>query len=641
MPTFPDIGSVPRVEKADFVPYDRRQGDTLLRTLWALYRTSKSMRQPYEGMWQQYWDGWRGTLTLDDTGRKPKHYFNQLWKLTEQVVAGLTESLPKWMAKPREEGDEELAAVAEAFLQWTMKNARAAGPLQAGVRNGEVCGTGIWKTPWNPDANRGRGANELWACDPLRMYFDLTKTRLDEMSFIIQEYFLDTAYIRRRWGVDIAAISEFSDFDLDGGVVGTANRTTVFGTAHMPTIYGQPEGTLLTGRTRVIECWLRDFALESTGIALPEPQREAAKYPDWYLVYAVQGQLLPVSKESKDKDGLVRVPYRKPPYAIYRPMVSESQFYGISPMHPLLDPQRDYLEGREQLREHRRRHTQPWITIDPRYEVDPQTLGNRDNPIPVPPGAIAYLLPPALGSEVILATNMAAADMEDISGIHDVARGQRVPQLTAGVAISALQQKAQVRINARLPLLAEACIEIGENSLYNGAVHWGLGGLLRVAGQLGIDVSKIDSRSLQADAAEVLDMDIDVEVGNYAAERADLRERVAMLAQAQVLPPEVVIELLELPHAHRYIRMIEDRQKQSLAMQAAQQQAPQPQGQAPNPYSDESIVGAQSPDQLPQELQAVLALIAEHLGPEVADGSFRGIQRERAQALAERQVATA
>jgi len=635
--------TIPEIARSEYLPYDRVQGDELLRLVWRLYRSSLSMRAPYENMWKECWDGWEGSLTLADTNEVPTHYFNQIWKLAEQTTARLTEYIPKWLAKPVEQGDEEFSAVTEKYLRWTLKKAKAANPLQEGVRSAQVCGTGIWKTPWNPDAYRGRGNNELWCCDPYRLYFDLTKTRLEEMSFIIQEYFLDVGYVKRRWGVEVAAVPEFSDLEQPTGAISTANRATAFGTAQQPTIYGSPEGEIVTGRARIIECWLRDFALEATGIALPEPQRDKAKYPDWYVVYAAQDQLLPVSRALKDTNGLTRIPYARPPYVTYRPLTAPTQFYGVSPLHPLLDPQRDYNEGREQLREHRRRHTQPWLTVDPRYAFDPEEASNRDNPLQVPPGLIQYLMPPPLGNEVILATNMAAADMEDISGIHDVSRGQRVPQLTAGVAINALQQYADVRTNAQIPILSEALVEIGENMLYNGAKQWGLAGLLRVAGQQGVDVSKIDVRAIEDELDAVLDFDIDVDVANPVTEREQQRSNVVLLAQAGALPPEAVIELLDIPHAQRYIGMIQQARQQSMALQAAQAGAQPGQGgqPPPNPYSDEAIAGAPSPAQLPSELQAALQLVAEHLGPDVAAATFRGIQRERAQALAERRARSA
>jgi len=635
----PYLETVPGIAQPEVVPYDRRSGDELLRTLWRLFRTSRAMRQPYEGQWAEFWKGWEGSLALSETDALPKHYFNHIWKVTEQVVARLTEELPEWNVLPVERDDEELARVMEKYLEWTTRCVGAAGPLQEGIRSAEVAGTAIWKTPWNPDLSRGRGNNELYCCDLLRLYPDLSKTRLDQMTFLIQEFFLETAYIRRRWGVDVPPVQVFSDLETDQGLVTTANRSTAFGTANLPIVYGSPEGTIITGRTRVLECWIRDFVVASTGIAIPEPQRHKAKHPDWYLVYVTEDRLLP-HQGAPEGNGVVHVPYSEPPYVVYKPITSPLQFYGVSPTHPLLDPQRDYNEAREQLREHRVRLTQPHMTVDPRYPIDMREFANRDQPMPVPPGAIQYLLPPVLGPEVMQAINMGANDLEDISGVHDVSRGQRVPQLTAGVAISALQQKAETRINARVPLLTEALVKVGKNWLSNGAQQLGLAGMLRLAGASDPNLSKIDFAAFVNETRDVLDFDVQVTVGSSAAERTELQNMAVLLAQAGHLDAESVLEMFRVPGRYRILERIE-RSKQEAAMLQAAQQVGQTQGEAPNPYSDETVAGAQDMQQLPPELQNVLAVVGEYLGPDVMNFAFRGLQRERGAALAVTQAGAA
>lgn len=631
----PYLNTVPAIRNPELVPYDARSGDELLRTVHRLFRTSKAMRQPYEAMWREYWNGWDGSLQIAETGSAPTHYANHIWKLTETVVARLTEQLPEWNVLPTEMNDEELAAVFEKFLEWSIRKAKAAGPLQQGIRNAEVSGTGIWKTPWNPDANRGKGLTEIICCDPLRIYFDLSKTRLEEMTFVIQEYFLETAYIKGRWGVNVKPVQMFSDMEMHEGLVVTANRSTIFGTANLPTD-GSPEGTMITGRTRVLECWLRDFVLQSTGIALPKEMREKAKHPDWFVVYAVEDQLLP-EKGAADGEGpnVTRVPYRQPPFVVYCPITSEKQFYGTSPMHPLLDPQRDLNEGREQLREHRIRHANPRITIDPRYPQDLDELNNRDHPIYVPPGAMQYLNPPPLAPEVMIASEMAVSDMEDISGIHDVERGERVPQLTSGKAIDTLQRKAETRVNARLPLLSESLVDIGNFCLENGITQVGIAGLLRLAGSGEPDLTKVPLKEIQLSLDDVLTFDVQVTVGSSAAERAELQQMATLLAQAQMLDAEAVLTLFKVPGMWKILNRMEQKAQQAAAAEAAAQQ---PQGEAPNPYSDESIASATDVSQLPQEMQAVIGTVRKYAGDDLAERTMRGMQSERGAALSRREV---
>lgn len=629
----PYLNTVPTVRNPELVPYDARSGDELLRTVWRLFRSSRAMRQPYESMWREYWNGWDGSLQISESGKAPVHYANHVWKLTETVVARLTEQLPEWNVLPTEMGDEELAFVFEKFLEWAIRKAKAAGPLQEGIRNAEVTGTGIWKTPWNPDANRGKGLTEIICCDPLRIYFDLSKTRLEEMTFVIQEYFLETAYIKGRWGVNVKPVQMYSDMEINESLVVSANRSTVFGTANLPTD-GSPEGTVITGRTRVLECWLRDFVLQSTGISIPKEMRDQAKYPDWFVVYAIEDELLP-EKGAAEGGGpsATRVPYRQPPYTVFTPITSEKQFYGTSPMHPLLDPQRDLNEGREQLRNHRIRHANPRLTIDPRYPQDLDELNNRDHPIYVPPGALQYLNPPPLAPEVLMASEMAVSDMEDISGIHDVERGQRVPQLTSGKAIDTLQRKAETRVNARLPLLSEALVDIGNFCLENGITQVGLAGLLRLAGSGEPDLTKLPVKDLQVSLDDVLDFDVQVTVGSSAAERAELQSMAVMLAQGGIIDAEAVLTLFKVPGMWKILERMERKAQEAAAAEAA---ANQPAAEAPDPYTDESVSGASDVSQLPPELQAVIETVRELGGDDLAARTMRGIQSERGAALAGR-----
>jgi hypothetical protein len=316
-------------------------------------------------------------------------------------------------------------------------------------------------------------------------------------------------------------------------------------------------------------------------------------------------------------------------------MPRETQFYGVSPMHPLLDPQRDYNEGREQLREHRRRHTQPRTTLDPRYPISPNDWSNRDFPLQVPPGAMQYLIPPPLGREVIEALLMAASDMEDISGIHDVSRGQRVPQLTAGVAIEALQQKAETRVNARLPLLADTYREMARHMLYNFVVHSGIAGLMRLAGQSDPDLTRIPFDELINSTGDVLDFDVDVVVGSSSSAKIQDETNAVLLAQAGIIDAEAVLEKLKWPRRHRILERVAKKAQQEQAIQLAG--AVGPTGEPPDPYSNESVAGAQGPSDLPPELQEVLKAVEAELGSEVAAAAFRGIQTDRRTAVAEHQ----
>ena len=319
-------------------------------------------------------------------------------------------------------------------------------------------------------------------------------------------------------------------------------------------------------------------------------------------------------------------------------MTKQTQFYGISPMHPLLDPQRDYNEGREQLREHRIRHAQPRITIDPRYPVDMDELANRDQPIMVPPGGIQYLNPPPLAPEVLTATQMASADLEDISGVHDVSRGQRVPQITAGVAINSLQQKAETRINARVPLLSEALVDIGRNWLANGSTQIGLAGMLRLAGQGEPDLNKISAGELDAVTSDILDFDVQVIVGSPSAERESLKNMAVMLAQAGMLDPEAVLKIFKVPGMWKILDRMSKRAEAQAEAEMAAQNAQAEQPEALDPYAEENIAQVTEVSQLPPELQAIVQEVGQRLGEHEMRNSLQGFTRERAENLARRQA---
>jgi hypothetical protein len=614
------------------IPLDRLDEKWLLPALWRLFDASKSARKQFEGPWEEYRRFWRGDQRV---GReKPQFIYNHIYKITEQVVGTMSEEDFKITVLPTESDDEEIARILTLAADWTVQRMNMLENARGWVRDAYVDGTGVVKTYWQPDLHKGKGNTAMRSIDLERLYFDNESTSIhpaeNDASWMAHETFVTTAYIKRKWGDEVDADEDLSDKQYGRSTFVTANRVTPHGTAFQPRIEGAPKA-VVTRRARLAEFWVRDHVLVDYGLAIPEKQRRKAKSPQWLIVNATRKKIHAIRKS----------PYIDLPFTPFIPTRVKNQLYGLSEIQHLMDPQRDYNLRRDQLSRHAAFHAQPMMMVDPRARYNHQNIVVGPGKVYPLLGQATFMQSPPIDQAAVDSATISLRDMEDISAVHDVSRGQRAPNVSAGVAIEALQAKAATRTNARSKILEKRLQNVAEHVVHNLVKFWTMPRTLRMLGESETsEFREIDLPGLLRQMEDTLEFDVQVKLGGSRAARELEEQQAIILHQQQAIDRTALLDSLQFPNRERIVaRMEVKEQEQQQMMLAAQQGAAggAPGGApAPAPPGDVgAIVGAPDVASLPPELQGVMQWAVENFGEDVTNQQILpALQQEIAEAAA-------
>lgn len=165
--------------------------------------------------------------------------------------------------------------------------------------------------------------------------------------------------------------------------------------------------------------------------------------------------------------------------------IQSGQFYTHSVIDDLIPLQRELNRTRSQIVEAKNLMAKPKL-IGPKGAVDPSKITSEPGQyIPYEPGLgeVKPLpmqnLPPFVGEEVM----RIQSDMDDISGQHEISRGNTPSQVTAATAISYLQEQDDTMISEIIQALENSTARLGKHILTFVTDYWDQDRMIRVAGK--------------------------------------------------------------------------------------------------------------------------------------------------------------
>lgn len=224
--------------------------------------------------------------------------------------------------------------------------------------------------------------------------------------------------------------------------------------------------------------------------------------------------------------------------------IPNNRFYSDSVINDLIPIQREYNRTRGQIIEAKNRMAHPRLLA---------AEGSIDaNKITTEPGqVILYKLgfpPPQpmpmenMPAYVIQELQQQLADFEDISGQHDVSRGQTPPGVTAATAISFLQEQDETMLSPTFNSIEEAFEKIGYQTLCYVKQFWDTQRFVKVVGTDGqFNVMTFQGSDLRSNT------DIRIEAGSALPTSKSAKQALLMDLMTQgFIPPEKGLELMDV-----------------------------------------------------------------------------------------------
>lgn len=249
-------------------------------------------------------------------------------------------------------------------------------------------------------------------------------------------------------------------------------------------------------------------------------------------------------------------PYMHNQYPFIRfPHLPTGRFYADSPITDLIPIQREYNRTRGQMIEAKNRMAHPQL-IAAEGSVDASKITTEPGQVilyklgfPKPEPLPLQNLPNYVVQEV----ERLLLDFEDVSGQHQVSKGQVPPGVTAATAISFLQEQDESMLSTTFAGVEEGFEKIGFQTLNYVKQYWTMPRAVRVVGRDGqFNVMAFAGSDLRDNT------DIRVEAGSaLPTSKAGKQALLMDLMTNGFIPPEKGLELMEVGGVNRLYEEIQ------------------------------------------------------------------------------------
>jgi hypothetical protein len=453
---------------------------------------------------------------------------NKIRPIIRSEHAKLTKEDPQPYVIPASTDDDDLAGAraAENIFEYLWRDLKAKRVIRRMTFWQCLTGNGFikdWYDGQQPDSSGIPGRIRLENITPFHFFVpDVEEEEIEFQPYVFHVAAKTPEYIKDTWGVEVPADSNSSGGVLEQKFLQALGIQQQTGYDHVS----------------VKECWVKP----------------CGKWPNGAVIIYAADTPLSVTDSFPWDHG--EYPFTKFDH------VPTGRFYAESVISDLIPLQKEYNRTRSQIIEAKNRMAKPQL-VAPRGSIDP-------NKITSEPGLIVFYTPgfapptplklEPIPEYVIEELNRCQTDMADISGQHEVTKGQAPPGVTAATAISYLQEADDTKLANTVSSLEEGIERIGKHLLEMVQQFWDLPRTVRVVGTDGEYESFIFSNQDLAG-----NTDLNVQSGSaMPRSRAAKQAFIMQLGQMGWIPPDRALRYLDMAETGR---LYEEMQRDARAAQ--------------------------------------------------------------------------
>ena len=398
---------------------------------------------------------------------KDPYVINKIYPIREKLASLLIERVGETEISPRNEGDVTMAENIDNFYLHEFETNNWAGTMAACFKKAIDHGLCFLKVFWDVHGDGGRGCVKL---EPVSNYelllHDGANIREGKLvtKFAIHVYEKTRSEILSQYNVDPEG--EYQDLmQYDNGTP----RGTQSG--NNSASYYDRMNELGVGMTRPSGSEGSDLFQKSP---LSEPRKDThTVYECWYLddsrvegpefdnmgkggvppLRYPHGRVITVCNGVKLYDGPNPLGFF--PFVPLATTVDIDSIYVPSEINQCAGPQVELNKRSNQITDHTELCANPKLIISRFSQIQQDTATNEPGGVWMSYDrehatmGVMWLVPPPLGAEVFASRNQSQQDMDEISGVHEVNRGEAPSNARSGVAIERLQMEGMTRSNMR------------------------------------------------------------------------------------------------------------------------------------------------------------------------------------------------
>lgn len=536
---------------------------------WATQKFKDAMvaKSAKTAEWMDYLNAWNNSLYEDQS--VPSYRSNQssnfIFSTIESMRPIMFDGNPRFEAVPLTLEAMQYVGDINQVLDYEWHRSMMQKIMLANSIYTLVTGTSIVMLPYElsdkPNSSVDGDVKPI-AVNPFNLYPDPLATSVEDAEYIIYATYMHVNVLKQKY-------PDKAEF-LTGASV-----------QYSELVNYRDEGSKITNQVLVLEVWTRDY----TTIEVEE-ETEGGKTK-------VKKQQFPLGRVITVASDLGIVLEDKPnpyetgrfPFFVFKDLEVPFQFWGEGEVKWLLSPQQAINDLSNQIIDNAK-HTanMQWI-IDKNSGIPQGQLTNRPGlVIRKNPGTeVRRDSPPSMPMYVSEKINSLKADIEVISGVHDVTRGQQPGGIESGAAIVALQEAAQTRIRLKIKLHEFYLSELGEEWLSRIKQFWKFNRMIPQQngisqnGQPNYDFIEIsqDKQLSQSFKIKVIGSST---ANVNSASMLDLMIRLAQTPADDGMPMvtrEAVLDFLPKVNKDRILQHFQIKQQQMMQMQQQQQMGQQ------------------------------------------------------------------
>lgn len=434
---------------------------------------------------------------------------NKVRTIVRTEVSKLTSKKPNFTVIPSSTEDEDIfaARAAQQILDYAYDCKGIHETLIDSAWWQSVCGNGYVKTYWDANGvDYESGQTGIICTDvvsPFHIFVpDLRVRDIEKQPWVIHASTKSKDYVKAVWQQDVS--------------VTVRAATDLLEDTFLSMVGAKPT---LQEEVLVLEVWIK---------------------PMGHPLYPQGGRIVVAGNKIVANDQSFPYEHGEYPFAKLD-HVPSGKYYTSSNVEDLIAPQREYNRTRSQLIENKNRMARPQL-IAPEGSVDARKMTSEPGqvieykyglgkPEPMPlQGMPAY---------VQQELDRLQTDMDDISGQHEISRGNTPSQVTAATAISYLQEQDDTKLAGAIHSVEKAVEKIGRHYIALVKQYWTTDRVVKVVGTDSyFDAMMLKGASV-VDANDKASNDVRVEAGSALSSSTAARTSVIMeLMKNQLLPPD-------------------------------------------------------------------------------------------------------
>lgn len=494
------------------------------------YTTCKNARYRREKQWYYNMSFYRGKqyLQLINTATNEMGYrfvqtkappwrvrltVNKVRTIVRTEIAKLTSSRPTFTVSPKTTEDEDQAAarLATQLFENVYYEDDMLEKMTETIFWMSVTGTSFIKCYWDQSSSYGGQQGEICLdpIDPFHIYVpDWRQNNLEKQPYLIHVTTLSKDQVRFKYGKEIGD-----------------KATTVSSTDTPDQLLMNIDGSekqVIKEQVLIKEYWIKPkFCpyLPNGGVVTLVGDVMISEPQPWPYIH------------------------NKYPFVVFR-HIPTGEFYGESVITDLIDLQREYNRTVSQIVEDKNQMGRPKITAQ-KGAIDPNKITGEPgqvilyNPGYEKPGTLDIPpIPQYIADHLVRIQN----DIDDISGQHEISRGNVPSEVTAATAISFLQEQDDTKLNPTTHSIESALQNLGSQYLKLVVQYWDVPRLVESAGKdQTFNAQFVQGSALQGHT------DVRVEAGSAMPYSKAAKQAFVMdLMKFGVIQPQDVLQVLEL-----------------------------------------------------------------------------------------------